>query len=136
MNRSNLYIIAALTWGLPGIMITTEGISAYCTLPTHCLWWLLIITICILTAFFFIFRAIVDKYSVRISRLPQKTTIFQTFPPRGWFLLCFMAGLGVTLNMMPELPTEFTASFYSGLGPMLIFSAGRFTLNGKRNHPA
>ena len=34
--------------------------------------------------------------------------------------------LGITLKYMPGMPMSFTASFYSGLGPMLILAALRF----------
>lgn len=37
-----------------------------------------------------------------------------------------MACLGVSLKFIPGLPAEFIASFYSGLGPMLILAACRF----------
>ena len=44
----------------------------------------------------------------------------------GWILIAGMACLGVSLKFIPGLPAEFIASFYSGLGPMLILAACRF----------
>ncbi|MFR8804137.1 MAG: hypothetical protein ACLVGR_06610 [Anaerovoracaceae bacterium] len=44
----------------------------------------------------------------------------------GWILIVGMACLGVSLKFIPGLPAEFIASFYSGLGPMLILAACRF----------
>ena len=52
-----------------------------------------------------------------------------TFPLRGWILIICMTSLGLVLKHIPHIPTEFTASFYSGLGPMLIWAAGRFVIN-------
>lgn len=126
MKRKILYYIAALIWGVPGIIITIKGLSAYAAMPSEELWWLLLITAAVLAGFFFMFRKIVDKYSARIAAQPEKTSFFQTFPLRGWILVVFMMCLGMALKFIPGIPAEFTASFYSGLGPMLIWSALRF----------
>ena len=37
-----------------------------------------------------------------------------------------MMSLGIALKHIPEIPSAFTASFYSGLGPMLIVAAVRY----------
>ena len=76
--------------------------------------------------FFIIFRRVVRKYSERIASLPDSVMIWEIFPPKGWILLAIMMGLGITLKHIPDVPMSFTASFYSGLGPMLIVSALRF----------
>ena len=126
MKRIYLYYIAAALWGIPGVIITLKGLRAYFTMPQDKLWWLILITAIVLAGFFFMFSRIVDRYSARIAALPEKTTFWQTFPLRGWILIVFMSCLGVALKFIPGVPAEFTASFYSGLGPMLIFAACRF----------
>ena len=131
MNRKYLYYIAAALWGIPGIIISLKGIKAYGAMPSQELWWLLIITALVLTGFFFMFRKIVDKYSARIASQPQKTTLWQAFPLRGWILIVCMSCLGMALKFIPGVPAEFTASFYSGLGPMLLFASCRFIRNAK-----
>ena len=131
MNRKHLFIVASIIWGIPGIIITTKGIKAYVMQPSENLWWLLLITVSVLAAFFMMFRRIVERYSSRIASLPVKVKIWQTFPPRGWILLVFMMGLGIALKHIPQIPSAFTASFYSGLGPMLLISAFRFALNAR-----
>ena len=128
MDRKHLYAVAALIWGIPGIFITLKGIRAYCIQPSENLWWLLLFTAAVLAGFFFTFRRIVDRYCRRIASLPVSVKIWQTFPARGWILLVFMMGLGIALRHIPELPSAFTASFYSGLGPMLVLSSVRFIL--------
>ena len=40
MNKKNLYCIAALIWGIPGIIITIKGIRTYLTMAPQQLWWL------------------------------------------------------------------------------------------------
>ncbi|MCR5519198.1 MAG: hypothetical protein K6F21_02595 [Bacteroidales bacterium] len=74
MKRKILYYIAALIWGVPGIIITIKGLSAYAAMPSAELWWLLLITAAVLAGFFFMFRKIVDKYSARIAAQPEKTS--------------------------------------------------------------
>ena len=126
MKRKHLYFVAAVIWGIPGITITLKGICAYRMQPSENLWWLLVITICVLSGFFLMFRKIVNRYCRRIASLPEKVKIWQTFPTRGWVLLIFMMGLGIALRHIPAIPSAFIASFYSGLGPMLVFSSLRF----------
>lgn len=129
MNKNALYYVAAALWGIPGAIITIKGLKAYMSMPSHELWWLIAITGIVLICFFFMFRGAVDKYSGLIAAQPRKTSIFHTFPLRGWILIIFMLCLGISLKFIPGLPPEFTASFYSGLGPMLLFAAGRFIYN-------
>lgn len=93
----------------------------------------MLITVLVLACFFFMFRGAVDKYSALIAAQPQKTSLRHTFPLRGWVLIIFMLCLGISLKFIPGLPMEFTASFYSGLGPMLLFAAFRFMFNHLRN---
>ncbi|MBR1927644.1 MAG: hypothetical protein IJ840_07875 [Bacteroidales bacterium] len=131
MNKKYLYMIAAVIWGIPGVIITVKGIGAYSAMNPSKLWWLLIITLCVLLGFFFMFRRIADKYSARIASLPGKASFWQTFPLRGWILIAFMMCLGMALKFM-GVPPEFTASFYSGLGPMLLWSSYRFLVNGRK----
>lgn len=131
MKRNCLYYIAAALWGIPGFVITIKGITAYLRMPSRNLWWLLLITIFVLVSFFLMFREIVDRYSTRIAGLPQKTTFWQAFPLRGWILIVCMSCLGIALKLIDGIPDEFTASFYSGLGPMLVFAACRFISNQK-----
>ena len=132
MNRNCLYYIAAALWGIPGVIITIKGISAYLTMPSRKLWWLLLITIFVMVSFFLMFRKIVDRYSTRIASQPQKTSFWQAFPLRGWILIVCMSCLGIALKFIEVIPAEFTASFYSGLGPMLVFAACRFISNRKQ----
>ena len=131
MNRKHLYAAAGVIWGIPGFIITSKGISAYGMQSSDTLWWLLMITAAVLTAFFFMFRRIVDRYCDRIAALPDKVSIWQTFPTRGWILVVFMTCLGIVLKHIPAIPTAFTASFYSGLGPMLVLASARFAAHIK-----
>ena len=127
LNRKYLYIVAALIWGIPGAKITQQGINAYSILEgdKNCL---IFGTLMVLFSFFFMFRRIVNRYCVRILSLPFKTWLWHVFPLKGWLMLLFMMSLGIVLKHIPNIPIEFIALFYSGLGPMLLISAVRYIL--------
>lgn len=129
MARRNLYLVAALIWGIPGIIISIKGIRAYFSMAPENLWWLLLITAAVIASFYLMFSRIVDRYSARIASQPQRTTFWQAFPLRGWILVVCMSCLGIVLKFIPGIPAAFTASFYSGLGPMLVVAALRFVRN-------
>ena len=123
MSKRFLYLIACIIWGIPGVIISIKGIRAYTTMPGDELWWLLIITAGVLAGFIGMFRGIVKQYCSLIAAEPDKTTIWHTFPLRGWILIVCMSCLGIALKFMPFIPVEFTASFYSGLGPALVIAS-------------
>ena len=126
IRRAYSYVIAAAIWGIPGINIAIKGVKTYMLMNPDDLWWLMLITIAVSIFFFIIFRRVVRKYSERIASLPDRVMIWQIFPPKGWILLAFMMGLGITLKHIPDVQMAFTASFYSGLGPMLIVSSTQY----------
>ena len=126
INKRILYLIAAAIWGIPGVIIAVKGIRAYTTIPLDELWWLCIITLGVLISFIWMFQRIVNRYCNLISILPDQTTVGHTFPLRGWILIVCMSGLGIALKFIPCIPAEFTASFYSGLGPALVVAGCLF----------
>lgn len=134
MKRKHLYILAAIIWAIPGANISFKGVSAYAELPVKNIWWLLIVTLIVMSGFFFILRKVTTRYSGRIASLPEKVAPWHVFPLRGWLLLLFMSGLGIILGHIPSTSTSFIASFYSGLGPMLLLSAVRFAIAAKADH--
>ena len=90
INRSSLYYIASVIWGIPGVIITVKGVSAYFAADKSQLWWLLLITALVLTGFRFMFRRIVAKYCRFIQEQPERTSVLKTFPVRGWVIVIFM----------------------------------------------
>jgi len=126
INKRTLYLIAAAIWGIPGFIIAAKGITAYTTMPADELWWLCLITLGVLISFIWMFRRIVNRYCNLIAALPDQTTIGHTFPLRGWVLIVCMSGLGIALKFISCIPAEFTASFYSGLGPALVVAGCLF----------
>ena len=66
MKRKHLLIIASVIWGIPGVIITIKGISAYFEMEHEKLCWLILMTLSVLLGFFFMFKKIVNKYSLLI----------------------------------------------------------------------
>ena len=93
----------------------------------------MLISLAVMSTFLMIFRRIVAKYSQKIASLTGRVTLWDTFPKSGWAIILFMMGLGIALKLIPGVPAAFTASFYSGLGPALSYSAIKFATNAKRS---
>ncbi len=129
VGRRWLFLLAALVWGFPGAIITSKGVGAYAEVAGEQMWWHLAITALVLVGFGSMFRRIVARYTAHILSLPERVSPLNTFTPRGWLLLGIMMCLGGALRLAPFVPNGFIASFYSGLGPMLLVSALRFLLH-------
>lgn len=126
VDRRWLFLVAALIWCVPGVIITHKGVVAYGAVPEGALWWHLLITAAVLLGFFFMFCRVVERYSAHILSLSPRASVLETFSPRGWILLGVMMCLGMAVRFVPGIPNGFVASFYSGLGPMLLLSSARF----------
>lgn len=126
--RRHLLLANAVVWGAPGVKILVTGIQSYLALwLSKSIPWLAIGTVLVLVGFVWMFNRIVKKYSDRIMAFPEKKKSLLAFlPVRGWILVIFMMGLGISLKHIPGVPTEFFASFYCGLGPALIAAAAQF----------
>lgn len=131
-TKPYMFLIATLVWGIPGVIITTKGIMAYTQLPTI-KWWLFVITLSVIAAFYLIFKKVVTRYSAHIENLPTKCPLWRTFSLRGWALILFMIALGISLRLIKGIPIGFFSSFYTGLGPMLIWSSRLFLKKVKFN---
>lgn len=127
IKREYLYYVASIIWMIPGLILTTKGLIAYTTIPSHQLW-LLSITIGVMVFFYTIFTKVVTKYCQYIASQPNQAPIWQVFSTKGWILLLIMVGLGMLIRVLPVAPNQFIASFYTGLGPMLLLSSIRFML--------
>lgn len=49
-KRRHLYVVAALLWGVPGVLLTIKGVSAYGALPLVRQWWLLLLVTALVIA--------------------------------------------------------------------------------------
>ena len=126
--KRHLLLANVIVWGAPGIKVLTTGIQSYLQLwPSRHIIWLAAGTILVLAGFVWMFRRIVKRYCDRIMGFPEKKkSIFAFLSPKAYVLVIFMMCLGISLKLIPGVPTEFFASFYCGLGPALIAAAARF----------
>ena len=78
------------------------------------------------------------KHTQRItSGKREKHCPFSFFDAKGWIVMAFMIGMGVTIRKAHLLPESFIAVFYTGLSLALIATGGRFIRlfwKRKRNH--
>ncbi len=128
-SRRQLYLVAAVLWLVPGVIISTKGVSAYLALPTDYLPLCIVATVAVIAFFALMFNRVVSRYSAHIASLSEPASPLRLFPRQGWILMAFMVGLGMLIGALEDVPTGFIAAFYSGLGPMLILSSARFALH-------
>jgi len=135
--KRHLLLANAIVWGAPGIKILITGIQSYLLIwPSKNIVWLALGTVAVLAVFNWMFSFFVKKYSRRIQDFKEdKKSLFAFLPLKGWIIVIFMMCLGISLNFIPGVPTEFFASFYSGLGPALIVAGATFFANWLKLRP-
>lgn len=117
MKKIHLLITAAIIWGIPGFTLTTKGILAYLAQPKSDIWWLLLITATVLASFFFMFRKIVNRYSTRITSLPEHTSILQTFPPSRLDSITIYDVIRHIASIYPQHSDLIYSLLLHGIGP-------------------
>lgn len=123
-NRKGLLAVNAVLWAVPGIIISIKGLMAYSGLGGQGTLLLAAGSVLTLAFFLFIFSKVTRKYTDRIMRLPEAVnSVFMAMNVKGYILFAFMIALGMVLKSIDGMPTEFFASFYSGLGPALLYAA-------------
>lgn len=140
VRKHHLLLMQVLCWLAPGIVIFRKGILAMIavaeTNPQQ-VWWLLLIAVGVLVAFLLMFHKFVNRYTERILNFPTPNkSLFAFFDIKGYILIFFMMGLGISLKYMPFLPTQFFAAFYPGLGGALTVSGIRFFVSWLSIKPA
>lgn len=130
VNREHLLLMQVLFWLFPGIKILITGINAMKIvneLNPERVWWLVLIAIVVAALFSLMFNNFIKRYTARILSFPErKKSLFAFFDLRGYILIIFMMGLGISLKFIPGIPTEFFAGFYPGLGTALTIAGIRY----------
>lgn len=128
--KRTLLLMLFLCWAGPGVKIFVTGLQNLCMVSSvhpERLWWLLTIAVAVVVAFTLMFRNFVSRYTQRVLSFPQeRKSLFAFFDLRGYLLIIFMMGLGISLKFIPGMPAEFFAAFYPGLGLALIMAGCRF----------
>ena len=130
VNREHLLLMQVLFWLFPGIKILITGITAMKTVndcnPER-VWWLALTAVVVAVLFSLMFNNFIKRYTARILGFPErKKSLFAFFDLRGYILIIFMMGLGISLKFIPGIPAEFFAGFYPGLGTALIIAGIRY----------
>jgi len=134
IRTSGLLAVNGLMWTAIGTKITVTGVSSYLKSGvTPALWWMIPLSVLVFAGFYAMFTGVVRKYAARILAMPEpKQPVYKTFSLKGYLIIAFMIGLGITLKHIPGIPTSFFAWFYCGLGPGLLSAGIRFLLRWKR----
>lgn len=124
-----LECIAGIFWSVAGFNVARIGLLAWEPALGNLanLWMQSAATLSVFAFFFgFIFRRMYNRYTVRFAQLPLYSPIWHIFDCKGWIIILFMIGLGVTLRAFHLVPLYFIAFFYTGLGTALLFTGIRF----------
>ncbi|MBR1426982.1 MAG: hypothetical protein IJ581_05970 [Paludibacteraceae bacterium] len=130
VNREHLLLMQMLCWLAPGIVIVKKGILAMLTVAQTApqrVWWLALTALAVAVSFSLMFNNFIKRYTARILSFPErKKSLFAFFDLRGYILIIFMMGLGISLKYIPGMPAEFFAGFYPGLGTALSIAGLRY----------
>lgn len=137
VKKHTLLLVAAIVWFAAGVNILRIGIESFVSAvtsgETKWLWLVILCALLVFTGFFFMFKAVVRKHKIRILGYEEKKSIFMFFDLKGYLLMAFMMGLGIALRHGNFLPTEFFASFYTGLGTALSVGGVNFLIGYIKN---
>ncbi|MBQ8288807.1 MAG: hypothetical protein IJX76_08590 [Clostridia bacterium] len=129
VKKPILFLLAGILWLAAGVNILRIGIESMISVfkPAKLLTWILVgAALLVFTGFHFMFTAMVRRHKKRILGYEEKVSVFRFMDVKGYLIMAFMMGLGITLRVFAKLPTKFFASFYNGLGAALSVAGIRF----------
>ncbi len=130
VKKTILFLLAGVLWLIAGINILRIGIESLLDVfeIAKPLTWILIgAMLLIFVGFHFMFTAMVRRHQKRILGYDEeKVSVFKFMDLKGYLIMAFMIGLGITLRRFVGLPDEFFAFFYNGLGTALSVAGIRF----------
>lgn len=130
LGKRGLLLLSGLLWSIAGFNVLRKGLAA---LAEDHRWWIVLLALLIGSGFVLMFTGVVRRYTLRIRTLEGERFPFYRFMSlRGYLLIAFMMTLGISLGLLPGMPTAFFASFYTGLGTALSYGAIRFILSAFR----
>ena len=138
-----LLAVNGMLWTAIGTKIMVTGVASYARLGAvgkkvasegvAALSWMVPLSLLVFAGFYWMFTGVVGKYAARILAMPEpRMSVFKTFSLKGYLIIAFMIGLGITLKHIPGIPTSFFAWFYCGLGPGLLSAGIRFLIRWGR----
>lgn len=119
MKETTLTTLNGIIWLVAGVNVVRIGVLTWAALDGASAW---LIVGCMLTlaAFSMMFVKMVFKNVRRIHQIPpERRKVWNCMPLKSFLIMAFMIALGVTMRNMPQVPREFIAFFYVGLGTAL-----------------
>lgn len=133
INKEHLLLMQVLCWLAPGVKILITGVQSVQKVQTvhpERVWWLCLIAVAVAVCFSLMFDSFIRRYTARILNFPErKKSLFAFFDLRGYVLIIFMMGLGISPKHIPCMPVEFFAGFYPGLGTALAIAGVRYLVS-------
>lgn len=124
-----LLLIAAAVWFLAGINIMRLGLIA-CFEGDAAPWLLAVGIPTIFLLFHMMFSKLVGKHSDRIRGYGEdKMHVLRFFDIKGYIIMAFMMGGGISLRAFGIVPGWFVAFFYTGLGAALALAGVGFLVH-------
>ncbi|MCC8096918.1 MAG: hypothetical protein LIP05_17300 [Tannerellaceae bacterium] len=125
--RTYLILTAGLVWILAGVKILRIGLSTWNTREPFLEFHMLYAGI-IFILFFLMFQRTLSKNIQRILQIERTGNPLAFFDLKGWAIMFFMIGLGITVRNYQLLPPAFIAPFYSGLSFALFLTGLTYLL--------
>lgn len=130
VRREHLLLPLVLCWSVPGIKIlatAAHSISDVRAANPDRVGWLCLAAVVVAVVFTLMFNNFVKRYTQRVLTFRERRkSVFAFLDLRGYMIILFMMSLGITLRFIPNMPAEFFAGFYTGLGIALLIAGGRF----------
>lgn len=126
VDKNLLIIIAALIWGIVGVMLcnlASEWLTQ--TTPRNSFWLGMAGLALSLFIYHFGFLKIVRKNADRILALKDRICFFAFQPWRSCLIIVIMIALGITLRHSP-LPKPYLAIIYIGFGIAMVLSCIKY----------
>lgn len=129
VSRKVLVAMAGLVWIAAGANILKIGIYTW---MNDALQWQLklagaVVIFCLF--FFLIFKRLHGKHTRRIAEMGDKNHPLAFFDAKGWLVMLFMIGMGISIRTFHLLPNWFIAFFYTGLSTALVATGFLFLLH-------
>lgn len=138
VKKPILFLLAGILWLVAGVNILRIGIGSLIdvfAIAKPLTWILMGAMLLIFVGFHFMFTAMVRRHKKRIlSYGEEKVSVFKFMDLKGYLIMAFMIGLGITLRRLIGLPDEFFAFFYNGLGTALSIAGIRFLCFSAQDH--
>ena len=129
VRRRTLIVTAGAVWIIAGGNILKIGIVTGLEDPS-CWTQEAIGAVLVFGVFFFlIFRRLFVRHASRIALKDDDNHPLAFFDARGWAVMGFMMGMGITIRALHLLPDWFIAFFYTGLSVALMATGGLFLLH-------